>query len=31
MTLQGQLDEVMQHIMIWLRTDDYDRWQSIHD
>ena len=21
----------MQHIMIWLRTDDYDRWQDIHD
>ena len=21
----------MEHIMIWLRTDDYDRWQGIHD
>lgn len=21
----------MQHIMIWLRTDDSDRWQKIHD
>ncbi len=21
----------MQHIMIWLRTDDYDKWQKIHD
>ena len=21
----------MQHIIIWLRTDDYDRWQKIHD
>lgn len=21
----------MQHIMIWLRTDDYDRWQEVHN
>ena len=21
----------MQHLMIWLRTDDYDKWQKIHD
>ncbi len=21
----------MPHIMIWLRTDDYDKWQKIHD
>ena len=21
----------MEHIMIWLRTEDYDRWQGIHD
>ena len=21
----------MQHIMIWLHTDDYDGWQKIHD
>ena len=21
----------MENIMIWLRTDDYDRWQDIHD
>ena len=21
----------MQNIMIWLRSDDYDRWQKIHD
>ena len=21
----------MENIMIWLQTDDYDRWQKVHD
>ena len=24
-------EDTMQHIMIWLKTEAYDRWQAIHD
>ena len=24
-------EHTMQHIMIWLKTEAYDRWQAIHD